>query len=166
MKKRKYIAMFLRLRCAGDVLNVVSPIQNITKEITESMAVIKYIKRITIKQPMKYTIYDLCAGNALTSVLSVFMLPVKNAVSIDKKDRKRKWHLADRFKYLVKSIYDIKIREIEKDSIIISVHPCTSLAKEVIRIYNESSAKYLIIVPCCVGKIKGLPEFITNKLGK
>lgn len=153
---QKYIRSFLALKCAGDVLNVVTPVQKMEKEITESMSIIKELKKITLKDPMKYNIVDMCAGNALTSVLSVFTLPVKKAIAIDIKARKRRWHLADRFTYWEKDIntyrhelYDV----IDENSIIIGVHACGNLSNDIIDIYKKSYAKHLILMPCCQGTL-------------
>src|SRR3989304_618388 len=52
----KYINQFLNLKCSGDILNVVAPIPS--KEITESMGIIRLIKGLTIKEPMKWAAVD------------------------------------------------------------------------------------------------------------
>ena len=96
----KYLNHFLSLKCSSDVLEVVNPLGNkAAKEITESMAVIKHIKRIAIAEKHKYGLLDLCAGNALTSVLAVHLLPIKGAIAVDKRVRNRKWDMVKRFKY-------------------------------------------------------------------
>ena len=163
----KYISEFFNLKSSGDVLNVVYPVLNMQKEITESMAVMRHIRKITLKEPMKYTLYDLCAGNALTSVIAVHLLPIKKAIAIDKKVRKRKWHLAKRFSYINEDIFSVHPTYFEKDAILIGVHACTNLTDRIIELYQQSAAKYLILMPCCVGKIKiNYPDIIKAKLGK
>ena len=163
-----YVKEFLSLKCSGDVLNVVNPLgSKAQKEITESMAIIKKMKGIFLEQPMKLNLYDLCAGNALTSVLSVFLLPVLKAYAYDVKGRNRNWENASRFKYTLSNIYKLDPSTIGPDSVIISVHPCSKLAVRVCEIFNESSAKHLFLMPCCVGSYKtsfGMP--LQKKLGK
>ena len=131
----QYVDEFMKLKCSSDVLSVVNPLGNkASKEITESMGIIKKLRKIVIKDPMKYTLYDLCAGNALTSVIASFLLPVKESIAIDVKWRKRRWHLAKRFTYLEYDIYDLASSFIEENSIIIAVHPCGNLAR---RFYSQ-----------------------------
>ena len=161
-----YIDEFLSLRCAGDVLNVVNPLGNKSqKEITESMAVIKRIKHIVLKdEPMTYSVVDLCAGNALTSVLAAFLFPIKQAIAVDKKPRNRKWNTADRFDYRLRDILNDPITGIDKNTIIISIHPCGKLAEKVCEIYNKSEASHLILMPCCKGQFKS-NQWLKERLG-
>lgn len=162
-----YINEFLNLKCSGDVLNVVSPLgPKANKEITESMGIIKHIRSLTLKHPMGFTLYDFCAGNALTSVLSSYLLPIKNSIAIDIKVRKRNWKHAKRFEYQFQDIHNFNTNNIEENSIIISVHPCTQLAYDVINLFKKSKASYLFLMPCCSGRLDGRNTLITNKLGK
>lgn len=153
-----YVDEFLSLKCSGDVLNIVNPLgTKAQKEITESMAIIKWLKRIAIKEPMKYTLYDLCAGNALTSILAVHLLPIKQAYAVDKRIRKRNWGLAKRFEYLNMDIGKADILSNLflpcDNNIVISVHPCSKLAERVIGIYLQSQTEHLILMPCCNGSV-------------
>lgn len=150
----RYLDLFLSLKCAGDVLNITNPIQNPAKEISETMAIAARIKRIVLKEEnkMKFNVLDLCAGNALTSVLAVHMLPVTFAVAVDMKPRNRPWERAKRFEYVTMDIYDQSISKfIEPTTIIISSHPCQH-AVRVIDLYNKTEAKHLILIPCCINK--------------
>lgn len=175
-KQQNYIDEFLSLKCAGDVLNVCNPIgKNASKEITESMALIKYVKRLASSHPEKYNVLDLCAGNALTSVLAVHLLPIDYAVAIDKRPRERHWSKVKRFLYKNIDIYDIewnkygdiKGKYINKDTIIISSHPCSGLARRIVEIYKNSIAKALFMLPCCYGRItRTYPQWLYTKLGK
>jgi len=166
-KKQSYLDEFLSLKCSGDVLNIVSPIQNAQKEITESMAVLKKVRKISLKNPMNYILYDFCAGNALTSVLAAHLLPIKQVIAIDNRERSRDWYKAKRFTYEFSDIYDYPVNRINKDSIIVSIHPCSNLAERVIEIYNNSMAEFLILMPCCNGSIRiGTPDLIREKIGK
>ena len=162
-----YVDYFLNLNCSADVLGVLNPIKNISKEITETMGIIKHLKSITIKEPLKYTIYDICAGNALTSVTSAHLLPIKHSYAIDKRPRTRKWWKIKKFNYLTKDIYNDKIEFVE-DSIIVGLHPCADLSYKIIDLYNSNpNVKYLFLMPCCIGTFtKSLPEFFRKHLGQ
>lgn len=161
-----YIERFLKLKCSGDILGVLNPINNCSKEISETMGIIKYLKSITLKEPLKYTIYDICAGNALTSVTASHLLPIKHSYAIDIKSRNRKWNLIKKFNYINKNIYD-NIDFVE-DSIIIGLHTCGNLAYRLIDLYNDNpNVKYILLMPCCIGNINtSLPEFFRKYLGK
>ena len=166
---RTYVGEFLSLKCAGDVLNVAAPLgKKADKEISESMAIIQILRDVILKKPMQYTVYDLCAGNALTSLIAVHLLPLKSAVAIDKKVRNRDWEQVKRFHYFEKNI-DID-EVLPEDSVIIAVHPCRDLALKIVDLFNKSDASYLIMMPCCIkhesiGNL-GLQEFLSNKLSR
>ena len=144
-----YIERFLQYKCSGDILNAVNPINHTCKEISESMAIIQKIKGLTLQNKMELTVLDLCAGNALTSIMSVFMLPVKNAIAIDKKPRERKGYATvNRFEYRQGDIYDFDYVDSKSGYVIIASHPCEHALK-IIDLYNQSEAKALCIIPCC-----------------
>jgi len=171
---KDYVDYFLSLKCCGDILNIVSPIQNAKKEISESIAIINKIRHLAIQNPMEYTLIDLCAGNALTSVISSFLLPFKQVFAIDKRSPKRDWKSVKRFQYI--GGWNL----LEKDNfpgiiglyppIFISVHPCRELAIrtiEIAKIYNAP----LFLMPCCIGQIenefnKKVPFSFIKKLSK
>lgn len=169
----QYINEFLGLKCVADVMASVGSLgKNAAKEITESMAVIKRARSIfldsTYTTPI--TVYDLCAGNALTSVLISFLFKVDHVYAIDKKPRERRWELINSFTYLTKDINNIDEESVEKDSLIIAVHPCSKLATHVCTLYNKSAAKYLIMLPCCVGSMPDIgsryPHIVREKVSK
>lgn len=162
----KYVEEFLKFKSSGDILNICNPLTKAEKEITESMAVIKELRSIALSAPMQYDLYDLCAGNALTSIIAAFLLPFHTVTAIDKYKRKRKWDTVRRFKYLEEDITKSEFWK-NPNSIFIGVHACGNLAETIIDRYNNSDAKYLILIPCCVGQIKtGLPDFFRRKLGR
>jgi uncharacterized UPF0146 family protein len=165
--KQPYVSQFLNLKSCGDILNAVNPIgRNAEKEITESMGVIKHLRDITLNEPMKYKVYDICAGNALTSITACHLLPIKEAIAIDIRERNRNWNSVRDFSYVFEDIYNIKPDCFEEDSIIIGVHACRDLAKRIIELYNNSKAKYLILMPCCEGGLSGHYQLICDKIGK
>ena len=57
----KYVSQFLSLKCVGDVLNNVLPINKPTKEITEAMAIVQRMKGVFLSNPMKYRLFDVSA---------------------------------------------------------------------------------------------------------
>ena len=77
--RESYIAKFLHLRCAGDVLESIQPINRprFDDEISEAMALIGAIRGKTLKEPGKWKIVDICAGNVLTGVIAAHLLPVE-----------------------------------------------------------------------------------------
>lgn len=165
----RYLEEFLNYRCSGDILNVVNPLgHKASKEITEAVTMIKKLRLITLNYPMKYTVYDFCAGNALSSILSVHLLPVKNAIAVDKTLRDRKYFKVKRFEYLEQDIYQFDESTIPEDSIVTAIHSCGDLAKRICDIYLNSKAKYLILIPCCNGTfdIHRYPPIVREKIGK
>jgi len=162
----KYLSQFLQFKCAGDVINAVTPVQKMGKEITEAMAIRKQLRKIVLPEPMKYTVLDLCAGNGLAGILSVFTLPVKHCTAFDKAKRGRPGFKAvERWKYIQADIYDY-VFGTYPDSIIISSHPCGELAKKIIGIYNRGKEiKALILIPCCLPSEKGFghPHLLMDK---
>jgi len=165
----RYLNEFLNLKCSGDVLNIVNPLgRKAEKEITEAMAIVKRIKLVTIGRPMKYTLYDFCAGNALGSILSTFLLPIKQTFAFDKTPLNRKYETVKRFKYIEENIYNFDEKTIVEDSIIMAIHSCGDLANRICDIYLNSKARYLFLIPCCNGvfNVSKYPEIMRTKLGK
>ncbi len=158
-----YNKNFKKLNCYNDIINILSPITNEKKEISESFAIIKRLKKIILKNKFNYDVWDLCAGNALTSVIAAFTLPIHKAYAIDIYKRKRGWDKINKFEYLTKNIYDITNKIFKKESIIISVHPCKNLAEHICNIYNNShKVKNLILMPCCVGQFRRKNKNLIN----
>lgn len=167
MNGNAYVNEFLELKCCGDILNAVSPLNKAEKEITETMSFIHILRDRTLQSPIKYNILDLCAGNALTSITSVFLLPIGNAVAVDKYKRNRCFCDIKRFEYVCDDINNEDIYTlINKNTVIISVHPCRELAKRVVEVYNKSVADSLYIMPCCTGKYDlHAKQFLIDNLG-
>ena len=167
----RYLNQFLGLRCAPDVLGVVGEMgKKAAKEVTESMAVIRRLRHIALHG--EYGLIDLCAGNALTSVLAVHTLPFKWATAVDKRERDRAWHRAERFHYHVQDINDKLIinnacGHYKDPIVIIAVHACGQLAERVIELFhNTPEAKHLVLMPCCEGKEKNrVPYCIRKRIG-
>jgi len=144
------------LRCHQDILDILGKIPNRTKEITESMAVLKRLSKLDHK---KYHLIDLCAGNALTSVLAAFMYKFKSVTAYDIKKRKYNYDAVKNFKYIecdiIKSYSDLEDEWLEKKSnniVIIAIHPCKDLAYLVVDFFKSllfNKTVQLVMMPCC-----------------
>ena len=158
----KYVSEFLNLRCAGDVLNVISPVNKLEKEISESMAIIRHLKPIFFENREDYGVLDLCAGNALTSIIAAYLLPVKSVVAVDKKRREREYNRVKKFSYLEREVENLP--PFPKETIIISSHPCKT-ANLIVDIWNSSDFSALIMIPCCQGKLTAIAkDWLTKKM--
>lgn len=167
----KYINNFYRLNCSEDILNICYPINNREKEITEAYGIYRILKSLVLKnQDIKYRIVDLCAGNALSSIMAAFMLPISTCHAVDIKKRERDWDRIKKFYYCELDIYsDFIYSLINENTIIISTHPCSKLALRVIDIFKKSKAKHLLLMPCCTGEISysdNPSKFLYKALGK
>ncbi len=173
----KYIREFFDLTCYPDILDILNPISGRKKEITEAMAVVKYIRRLALKNPdREYILYDFCAGNALTSAITAFLYKNFRCYAIDKAIRNREWDRIRNFKYVQSDIHkenwvhmisQMQVVYPLTELVVIGVHPCRGLANRIIDIYNRSKAGHLILMPCCTGdKYKySLPTVIKEKVG-
>lgn len=151
----KYVDAFNQLNCSKDILDICYPINNLDKEITEAYSIYRILKSLVLKnQKNKYNVLDLCAGNALTSILAAFMLPIKYASAVDIQKREREWERIKKFKYYEMDIYSEYVQCLSNENtVIVSTHPCSKLALRVIDIFKNSKAKHLIMMPCCTGEI-------------
>ena len=167
-----YMDEFLRLKCAVDVLNVVNPIGNKpVKEISESMAIIKGMKRVVFRvKPNTYSLFDVGAGNAITSVLAQHLLPLSCSWAIDKRLRNRNWSKVNQFIYCEVNFKDFmeEPRISPTPVIMIGVHSCKELSKEIINAFNENLyIKHLFLMPCCEGSFKSvMPSYMKENLSK
>jgi len=181
-----YVKQFLQLKCAGDVLNAVTPVNNCYKEITEAMAIIREVKRIVFaNKDIRYHLVDLCAGNALSSVLAVHLMPLASAIAIDRRiPPHRHYDIVHNFTYLQEDIMantfcnDLNNIYSGQNFIIISTHPCGELANTIVDIYNKTNASHLVMMPCCLSsdksfkvdikamEEKGIPPYVLAKLSK
>ncbi len=161
----RYVEEFLGLKCVGDVLNVVNPVQNITKEITESMAVIHIIRNTLILNPNKYRIFDFCAGNCLTSVLASFLYKAE-VIAYDIRNRDRDWEKVRNFEFCQQDITKLDY-SFTRNDIIIGVH-CDEFAWNIVDIFNKSEVGMIVIEPCCLGcmvdKDLLMPHAIFNRM--
>jgi hypothetical protein len=161
-----YAGEFLRLRCAGDVLNAACLKKNVEKEISESMAVWKRLRGIALNAPMENRLLDMCAGNALTSILAAHTLPFKGCVALDIKMRNWNYENVKRFTYAELDIFEeFGMVDTEHD-VICAVHACGKLAERVVEIYNESNAHALVLMPCCHAPYKTPhKQFLIEQMG-
>ena len=152
----QYLDKFAGLKCAADVLDATRPINKEDKEITEAMAVVKVLRKFTLKHPGRFTIIDLCAGNALVSVIAAHLLPVKKCIAIDIADRPRPYDRVNNFQYLQADIMTPTLPQwlcMQGSSVIlVATHPCSYRASRIIDVYNSTpNAVGLVMVPCCSG---------------
>lgn len=155
----RYVDEFLSLKSCSDILRVVSPIKNGSKEISEAMGVRAMLRNIVLNdESMKYTLLDFCAGNSLASIISIFTLPFKQAIAYDYSPHKLRIEYVKRFEYKKIDILKDDL-EVPENSILCGVHPCKNLSERIIEIYKENvNAKALVLMPCCTN-----PNF-KNKL--
>lgn len=165
MSTNRYLDEFFSLRCAPDVLATVGRVQNMSKEITEAMAMIRHVRSIIRRNPdERYHLLDLCAGNALTSVISAHLFPNLTCEAVDIKPRQREWWRTNRFVYTRADIRGSLGVTTPRHIIIAACHPCSSLARCVINQYY-SIGRHLILMPCCVGGSRNVPQMLRDKLG-
>ena len=171
-----YLSEFLSLKCVGDVWNVVNPLgTKAQKEITESMAMIHVLRSIVLRRPMELHLIDMCAGNALTSVLAAHLLPIALATAVDKRERKRRWDAVKRFRYIVRDIKEFEHVDYRDNTgkynphsiIVMAVHPCKT-APDIVKYFIQSeAAEYLLMMPCCRGGVdRFVKRFTTLELEK
>lgn len=172
----KYLKEFLGLRCSGDVINATAPVQKMAKEITEATAIFKRLRKWALKEPGKYTVVDLCAGNALAGILAIHMLPLKHSYAVDIVPRRRDgFSGVKRWEYLQRDIYEPGPLDfvLPEETILVSSHACGKLSQRVIDLYNRRphcqphptrSFKGLVLLPCCVGELKPSYGLVESKL--
>jgi len=161
------VDQFLSLKCAPDVLAACGRIHNPSKEISEAMALIKVIKGPILREPMKWHLVDLCAGNALTSLIAVHLLPVATSTAIDIKPREKKGYLSvKRFMYIKGDVYDdfLWTALATYPTIFVSAHPCGELAKRILHFHELGP---MAVMPCCLPR--HVPEtqgIVRKRLGR
>jgi hypothetical protein len=163
----RYIDYFFSLRCAPDILATVGTVAQMSKEITETIGVVRQIRKIVVRNQRRYTLLDFCAGNALVPVTSVHLFKNVRAVAIDKRPRARNWEKAERFLYYERDIYSSLdfIPVPEEPVIITACHACGALSERVVDFYHQFG-DYLVLLPCCRGKIADLPALFNSRLSQ
>lgn len=168
----RYLRQFLQMKCAGDVINSVAPVQKFDKEITEAMAIRQELRKIVLSRPMEFNVVDICAGNCLAGILSVFSLPVKACVSVDNRDRHRQgFKDVKRWHYMKEDIYKPMNFFGGEPTILVACHACGDLAERIINLYEEQEGvKGLVMIPCCVApgfshkKTMEFPAYMIDKM--
>jgi len=164
----KYIKEFTDLYCHEDILENLLPIQNIEKEVTEAMAMIRRLRPYSLRQSKTYTLMDFCSGNSLLPAISAFLLKFNNNFAFDKTPRQRDWANISKFAHVELDIYSPIFDQLcsARHIIMTSIHPCGKLAERVIDIFNNSNAEVLFLMPCCSGKTNvDVPQLFKEKLG-
>ena len=170
MENNKHVKAFYHLKCCTDILKVVEPVNNLEKEITETMAVINKLKSYIFHSDLENArILDVCAGNGLLGVTISHLFPKVTVHSIDILPRHRSWNQVKGFKYITEdfAVYKrLMHNSLIPYDVIIASHPCR-IAIDIIEAFNISlHVKVLILLPCCEGITKGVPKLIRSKLGR
>ena len=161
----EFVDRFLSLNCATDILKVVSPIKNMSKEISEAYTMLQSVKKVVHPADSnKYEVLDLCAGNGLLGVTLAHVMNFKSVTSMDIRVPGRKWEDVRTYSYLEKDIHTLQRHEVE-GKVIVANHPCQR-ASHVVDLFCKFDAKAVVIMPCCVGQLKSRPEHITKQFGK
>ena len=156
----KYVNEFLNFKCAPDILAISGQMKNWPKEISEAMAIRKWVKEIVLKAPDKWVNLDLCSGNALVPLLNAFSLPLDISIAVDKQERKNlNWSRVKGFHYYNDDIFSEEFKTKTElwgkhyPIIFTAAHACKNLATKIIELYNQyEGEKQLILMPCCIGK--------------
>lgn len=152
----KYIKQFMSYNCLPDVLISIGKIRKVIKEVTESVSVIRPIKRVALKVPGTWNLVEFCAGNSLTSILLAHLFDFKKVVAIDIAQREL-YRPVRGYERIQKDIYDLAVNGGSLDlqggrTIFLAVHACRDLASQVINLYDEyDGEKMLVLMPCCKG---------------
>lgn len=160
-----YVSNFLKYNCASDILKIIEPINNLDKEISEAYTILKTIKKaISPADSRKLEILDLCAGNGLLGVSIAYLFHFIKVTSYDIKRPNREFEKVNNYEYVQADITKFESSFFE-GKIIIANHPCRK-ARDIINFFLYNKAKALILMPCCVGKLRFNSQFIRKKLGK
>jgi hypothetical protein len=169
----RYLDEFFSLQCAGDVMNAVAPLHRASKEITESMAVIKRLKPLVLHRPMQLDLVEWCAGNALTSILAAHLLPVRMVTAVDLVPRRRPGHAnVNRFHYTQDDIFGPTRHQSNipcPPHVVIGVHACGNRAIRLIDLYLQCDhAVACVLMPCCGGpqQTKIIPSAFRSRISK
>ena len=167
----RYLEEFFGLKCAGDVINAVTPLTRAAKEITEAMGAVRHLKSFFLKRPGELTLVDLAAGNTLTAILAAHLLPVKISFAVDKARRNRLgYREVDRFFYEERNILDPGFAdEFRGEMVFASVHPCADLATRIVDMYLATPhVTALVLMPCCNGhqNDKKIPTAFRSRISK
>lgn len=185
---KSYVEQFLSLSCSGDILNLVNPINNLTKEISEAMAMIKRLRPLVLTKEIspftdeikRFTVIDCCTGNGLTGVTATFLFSNVRVISVDKNRPKRNWDIIRRYNYIRQEIppgFDLQrdvashfippLDILKDDIIVMATHACGESATDIVNFYKKhDECKHLILMPCCQSKIRHfIPYEVKKRLG-
>ena len=118
---------------------------------------------------MKRNLLDVCAGNALTSILAVHLLPVNGALAIDTSPRRRNgYRHVQRWEY---GQGDFTLwTPIDLPFALVAVHACGKAAIDAIACFHRwDCARLLVLMPCCHGNQtprRIIPQAFRDKISK
>jgi len=139
------------------------------KELTEAMGVLRHVQKIVLRdKERQFLLLDLCAGNALASVLAVHLFQNVSAIAVDKLPRERNWEFANRFQYVTRDVY-LPLFPLfdDRDTIVIGVHACGGLSKEIVQKFLVCpQIRHMVLLPCCSGTLPSMPALLHEKLDR
>lgn len=165
----RYVDAFYGLRCHPEVLRAVEPLNQSSKEISEAMAMVQAIKPHILENRGHVTLLDLCAGNALTSIIAAHLLPIREAIAVDRQPITRAAHARVRgFSYLEADLssagFIASLRQRIAGPLVVSaVHPCADLAALSIEVAEQLGAEFVAVMPCCNGTMSAAPSFLLER---
>jgi hypothetical protein len=160
-----YVEAFNKLNCSEDILNVVEPVQRLTKEISEVWTIVRALRKILpFNDHHLYKVLDLCAGNGLLGVTLAHLFKFDHVTSLDTRVPKRNWNSVKRFSYYNTDVSTLTEPDI-KGKIIVASHPCKNAAA-ITQLFGNYGGKALVLLPCCKGQLKPRPKFVLEKFGK
>lgn len=145
----KHLSYFMRLDCAGDVLNSADPMRKPLRRVTEAVAVTKKLRPAALENPGEIKVLQITDGNGFETMLASHVLKLKEAKVIT--THKPKHGLQTRvqnFTLLVSKNPFNEIKDLEAiDVDTILVFTGNIDYNKAVDLYNESDACGVIIMP-------------------
>lgn len=147
---KSLVDKFLSLRCAGDVLESLQPLNgDVTRRIAESMALIEAIRPLVLKQRGEWKLMEFGVGIPLTSVIAAHLLPIEHSVAVVRRPKFNQ-ELIDRVRHLKVYSVDSDDDESLKDkplnkTIIVASNVNQGLAETVAEMSNVADAPMAMI---------------------
>jgi hypothetical protein len=88
----RHLSYFMRLDCAGDVLNSIDPMRKPLRRITEAVAVTKKIRPAALANPGMIKVLQITDGNGVEAIVASHLLKLKSATVITSKMPKNGLH--------------------------------------------------------------------------
>ena len=137
---------FLSLRCAGDVLESLQPLDgDITRRIKESMTLIEAIRPLVLKHYKgEYKLMEFCSGVPLTAVIAAHLLPIEHATAYVRRPKGLIKNL-ERVQHLKCMDIVLAQNSIPGKTIVVAPSANTKYAETIVDICRESDAPMALI---------------------